>query len=122
MRIFKHKTFHQWAKKEKLADSMLIQAIEEISQGLVDASLGSGLYKKRIAMPGQGKRGSYRTLLAFKTHDKAFFLYGFCKNQKDNIDENEKKIYKKLAIDLLTIDEQTIKVLINTRILFEVEP
>jgi hypothetical protein len=72
MRIFKHKYFWQWAKNEKISDHKLIKAINEIEAGLYEANLGSGLYKKRIAMAGKGKSGGYRTLIALKHNDKAF--------------------------------------------------
>ena len=66
MRIFKTKLFSKWARKEKLGDKQLIQAIQEMERGLVDGDLGGHVYKKRIALGGQGKRGSLRTILAFK--------------------------------------------------------
>ena len=66
MKIYKHRYFYRWAKCEQLADKLLSNAVREIGKGLHEGDLGGCLYKKRIAMPGQGKRGSYRTLLAFK--------------------------------------------------------
>ena len=120
MRIFKQKSFHQWAKSEKLSDRMLKQAIDEIEKDLYEANLGSNLYKKRIASPGKGKRGGYRTLIAFKTNEKAFFLYGFAKNVRDNIDEKEQRVYRKLARDMLAMSAQDIQKLVNDGKLFEV--
>lgn len=72
-------------------------------------------------MPGQGKRGSYRTILAFKNGEKAFFIYGFAKNDRDNIDPKEQRIYRQLAKDLLNMDENTIKKMIKNGKLFEVK-
>ena len=91
MRIFKHKAFIRWATDEGLTDKPLKEAVLEMEQGLYEANLGSGLYKKRIAMPGSGKGKSsgYRTLVACKLHDKAFFLYGFAKSERDNITDSE---------------------------------
>ena len=40
----------------KLTDTQLVIAVEEIEQGLVDADLGGGLVKKRIALPHRGKK------------------------------------------------------------------
>ncbi len=93
IRIFKHRSFHQWAKSEGLADSALKKAVEEMEKGLYEGNLGSRLYKKRVALPGKGKRGSYRTLVAFRKEETAFFMYGFAKNVRANIDDREEKIY-----------------------------
>ena len=74
MKIYKHIYFQKWAKSEKITNALLTQVVDEIERGLHDGNLGSGLYKKRVSMAGKGKRGSYRTLLAFKKEEKAFFF------------------------------------------------
>lgn len=122
MRIFKYKSFDRWASSERLSDKTLKEALGEMSRGLYDADLGSGLYKKRIAMPGKGKSGSYRTLIAFQANEKAFFLFGFSKNERENIADNEKKMYRKLAQDLLDLDAQGIEKLIDIGKFIEVIP
>lgn len=71
MRIFKHKIFAKWAKDEGIDNSILREAILEVNAGLFEVNLGAGLYKKRVARLGQGKRSGYRTLIAFKQDDKA---------------------------------------------------
>lgn len=76
MRIFKAKRFNQWAASEQIPDDHLIKLVHEIEAGLVDVNLGSGLYKKRVAAKGRGKRGGYRTLLAFRFAHRIIFLYG----------------------------------------------
>lgn len=101
MRIFKTKWFQRWAAKEHLDDDALRQTVAEMAAGLVDADLGGCVLKKRVALPGRGKRGSLRTLVAFKTDDKAFFIYGFAKNERDNISQNELKALRLLATELL---------------------
>ncbi len=120
MRILKYRAFHQWAKAEKLTDSALKSAINEIEQGLFEASLGSGLYKKRIAKKGQGKRGGYRTIVAFKQNSRAIFMYGFSKNERDNISSKEEIVYKKLAKYYLEITNNKLDILIKDGELFEV--
>jgi hypothetical protein len=120
MVIYKHKIFHQWSKTEGLKDTTLRKTIDEMNKGLYEANLGSGLYKKRVAMPGKGKRGSYRTHIAFMDNEKAFFIYGFSKNQKSEITNNEKEIYRKLAKDLLSMNEKEIQNLLVMNKLFEV--
>lgn len=100
-RVFKTKFFHRWMKKTTLTDEALCQAVNEMTQGLVDASLGGGLFKKRVAIPGQGKRGSVRTLIATNLGASWFFVYGFSKNQRASINQKETLLLQKLATDLL---------------------
>ena len=121
MKIYKHRHFYQWAKKEKLKDEQLKEAITEIVAGLHDGDLGNGLYKKRISQPGKGKRGSYRTLLAFKAGHKAFFVYGFAKKDLANINEKEQYTYRQLAKYLLAADEKVIQKMLDDHSLIEVK-
>jgi len=120
MKIFKYRTFHQWAKAEGLEDAVLEKAVNEIENGLFEANLGSGLYKKRIARKGQGKRSSYRTLIALKTGNKSIFMYGFSKNVKENITDKEKEIYQNLAKHYLNATADQLDKLIKLGQLIEV--
>lgn len=122
IRIFKTTTFAKWAKKEKLADISLCRAIDEINRGLVDASLGGGLVKKRVAKLGGGRRGGFRTLIAFHSpSDKnAFYVFGFSKSDRGNIDAEEEKIYKELAQYYRALTANQIDELVNSEKLFEV--
>lgn len=97
VRIFKTKFFNRWANKINLRDGALLQAIEQMQQGQYEAGLGGFLYKKRIAIDGKGKRGSLRSIVAFKKEDKAFFVYGYAKNSIENITEAELEALKELA-------------------------
>ncbi len=101
MRAFKTKAFAKWASGEGLGDHALAAAVAEIEQGLIDAKLGGHVVKKRVALPGRGKRGSTRTLVAFRQGDKAFFIYGFAKNERANINDKELRALKLLATELL---------------------
>ncbi|MFT7684004.1 MAG: hypothetical protein ACI935_003527 [Moritella dasanensis] len=105
MRIFKSKQFKKWADKEKLTDVVLTQAIREMENGLIDANLGGHVFKKRISIPGQGKSGGLRTLLAFKADSMSFFMFGFAKNEQDNINKDELKALKLMAKELLSYKE-----------------
>lgn len=102
MRTFKTKWFQRWASKEDLSDDALRRTVVEMVAGLVDADLGGHVLKKRVALPGRGKRGSLRTLVAFKADDKAFFIYGFAKNERDNVNQTELKALRLLATELLS--------------------
>lgn len=121
MRIFKTRLFTKWAKKERLADYLLSQAITEVEQGLVDADLGGDVYKKRISLQGQGKRGGARSIIAYKVEDKAFFIYGYSKNEKANISPEEKKLLKALAKEMLSYSTGQLTQLLKTKKLFEVK-
>lgn len=90
-RILKRKDFARWQAGEKLPDAALCKAAKEMESGLIDADLGGFLYKKRVARPGGGKSGGYRTLVSARIGSRYVFLHGFPKNDKANITQNEKK-------------------------------
>lgn len=121
MRIFKHCNFSKWAKNEKITDKALQNAITELINGLFEANLGGGLYKKRIARRGYGKRGGYRTIIAFKQNDRAVFIFGFAKNERENIDDTEKEILKNLADYYLNSSNESLEVLLAINKLIEVK-
>jgi hypothetical protein len=97
IKIYKTKVFERWLRKTNLSDQALIDAVNEMISGLIDADLGDCLFKKRIALPGAGKRSGVRTLIASKVNDQWFFLYGFAKNEQDNITEQERKALQALG-------------------------
>lgn len=108
-RVLKTRTFTRWAKREGLADDELADAVSEMKEGLIDARLGGGVVKKRIAKPGQGKRGGYRVILASNLGDRWVFMFGFAKHERDNIDDKELRLMKELAAAFLAMDEQRLK-------------
>ncbi len=120
MRIFKTRTFARWMRKEGLNDAGLVTAVEELEVGQFDADLGGKVYKKRIALPGRGKRRSVRTLIAYQDGDRAFFVYGFAKNVRGNIDANELAAMKMMAKALLEKSGVKLKKDLEARILIEV--
>ncbi len=79
-----------------------------MTAGLYEADLGGGLLKKRIARPGQGKSGGFRTLVATNQGNRWFFVFGFPKNQRSNIDKDEEAALKKLAAHLLSLTPQAL--------------
>ena len=120
MQVYKSKWFGKWAVKEDLTDQDLSAAVKEMVNGLIDADLGGHVMKKRVALQGQGKRGGARTLLAFKVGDKAFFMYGFAKNQQDNISAKELKALKAMAKQVLGYTPAQLKVVLNAGEFIEV--
>jgi len=119
MRVFKSKVFAKWAHKEGLSEKTLLGAVAEMEQGLIDADLGGGVFKKRVAI-AKGKSGGGRTLIAYRFADKAFFVYGFSKNAKANITATELKALKILANDLLNYNDTEINRLLDAGVLFEI--
>jgi hypothetical protein len=103
MAIYKTRWFDRWASKQGLTAPGLCAAVSEMRAGLYEADLGGGLLKKRVARPGQGKRGGFRTLVATNKSNRWFFLYGFPKNERSNIDKDEEEALKKLAAHLLSL-------------------
>jgi hypothetical protein len=101
MQAFKTRSFAKWASAEGLGDDALAFAVIEMERGLIDARLGGQIVKKRVAFAGRGKRGSARTLVAFKQGDKAFFIYGFAKSERSNVSDKELQALKLLAKELL---------------------
>jgi len=97
MRIFKNKWFVRFARKERITDAKLTEAVRNAEKGLIDADYGGGVIKQRIARPGQGKSGGYRSIIIFRKGNMAFFVYGFAKNERDNIDESDERDFKDLA-------------------------
>jgi len=120
MRIFKTRSFNRWAVDIKITDEALNNAVNEIERGLVDANLGGHVYKKRIAIQGKGKSGGVRTIIAYRVEDKAFFVYGFTKNTRANINADELKALKKIANELLGYRGTVLDKAINEGKLFEV--
>ena len=120
MSVFKTKLFQDWQKKEDLSDKSLCAAVDEMSRDLIDANLGGGLVKKRVARPGAGKSSGFRTLLATNKNDKWFFVYGFAKNERDNIENQEMMALKRLAAALLGMDANAIDKLLADKELKEI--
>lgn len=120
MRIFKSKGFNRWAEKNQITDKTLCTLVEEIQTGNFDANLGGGLYKQRLARKGQGSSGGFRVIIVFKIEKRAFFVFGFAKNEKENLSQEEKKVYKKLAVKLLSMSDEEIRNTLKEKIFLEI--
>lgn len=122
MRIYKTKTFARQAKDCGLSNNDLIEAAKEICDGLLDASLGGYLIKKRLGIAGRGKRGGLRTIVAFKDpSNKIFFLFLFSKNAKEDVTTNELNALKLLASVFLSYSDEDIARAIKANELLEVK-
>lgn len=109
--LFKTRVFCRWMRKTELDDRILLDAVDEMERGLIDADLGGGVYKKRIALPGRGKRGSTRTLIATNREDRWIFLTGFEKNERSNITQKELCAWKMIAQDLIACTDEALEIL-----------
>ena len=119
MKIYKTKWFRKWAAREGLTDTVLHKAVKELEKGLADA-LGGHVYKKRVGLPGRGKRGGVRTLIAFRQSERAFFMYGYPKNERANINRDELDALRLLAKELLSYSEQGLAKVVRAGELTEV--
>ena len=101
-RVFKTRHFQRWMRKTELTDAALRQAVREMAAGLIDADLGGGVVKKRVGLAGRGKRGGARTLVATNKGARWFFMFGFEKNERDNISDEELQALQDYAADWLS--------------------
>jgi hypothetical protein len=102
-RVFKTRHFSRWVRKSELSQEALCLAVSEMENGLIDAELGGGIVKKRVPLPGRGKSGGARTLLATNKGSLWFFVFGFEKNERANVSPRELEALKALAADLLKL-------------------
>ena len=121
MKIIKTKKFSKWAERSKIDDDALVEAAKEIRTNIYEANYGGGVVKKRIANRGRGKSSSARTIVAFKKGNHCYFVYGFEKNEKDNITLNEEKALKLVAKALLSYTYIELNHYIKEGSLIEVE-
>ena len=121
MQAFKIRAFAKWASSEGLCDDALASAVIEMEKGLIDAKLGGQVVKKRVALPGRGRRGSTRTLVAFRQGNKAFFIYGFAKNERASISDKELRALKMLAKELMSYTAAALTEAMKAGELIEIE-
>lgn len=108
MRVFKTKPFARFAGHEGIDDAALCEAVQRAEKGLIDADLGGWVIKQRLAREGQGKSGGFRSIILFRQAEKAFFVYGFAKNDRANIKGDELKAFRKLADQMLGYDDKAL--------------
>jgi hypothetical protein len=120
MRIYKNVWFAKFARKEKIDNSSLCDAIRRAEKGLIDADLGGGLLKQRVAREGAGKSGGYRTLIFFRSGERAFFAFGFAKSDKANLNIEELAEFRKAAKEYLAFSQHQIDRLVQIERLTEV--
>jgi hypothetical protein len=121
VRIFKSRWFQRFARKEGIADGVLREAVAQAEKGQIDADLGGGVIKQRIARPGQGKSRGYRTIILFRRGARAFFVYGFAKSQRANVNDDEDEQFKEAAKHVLGLTEKQLAELLKRGDFMEVK-
>ena len=109
MKVFKTRWFARFARQEKIADDGLREAIVRAERGLIDADLGGGLIKQRVARQGQGRSGGYRVIVAYRLRDRAIFFYGFSKSEMENITQNQLATAREFAAKWLALSDVQIR-------------
>ncbi|GHV38084.1 addiction module toxin RelE [Spirochaetia bacterium] len=121
MRVFKSKWFNRFARREGIEDDKLKAIVNEVLEAdLADADYGGGVYKVRVARPGEGKSGGYRVIVFFRVEDKTLFHYGYPKSIRDNVSEKELKTFKELSKLFLAISEQQLNEAVKSGRLTEI--
>ena len=121
MQVFKTKWFARFARNEGILDKSLREAIERAERGLIDADLGGGLIKQRVARPGQGRSGGYRVIVAYRARNRAVFFFGFAKNERENVGTDDLIGLRELAENWLAASTAKIEMELEIGNLQEVE-
>jgi hypothetical protein len=120
LRIFKNIAFTRFAQKSGISDAALCKAVSNAEKGLIDADLGGGVIKQRIARDNEGKSSGFRSMILFKAGELSFFVYGFAKNKMDNISDNDLILLKRLASEVLKYNDDELTEAINKNLFIEV--
>jgi hypothetical protein len=120
VRLYKLKAFARFQRREGIADKALSKAIRSAQDGLVDADLGGRLIKQRVARPGQGKSGGFRTIIAYLRGSRAVFLFGFAKSERESLDDDEPAYWQRVGRIYLGLDDDGLETAITADELMEV--
>lgn len=120
MRLFKTKWFMRYARQERIDDHSLCDAIERAERGLVDADLGGGIIKQRVARTGQGRSGGFRLLIGYRSGNLAVFLYGFAKNERDNITPDDLDTLREIGAAWIAAKKEQLEKAMKDGVLTEV--
>jgi hypothetical protein len=95
--------------------------VDRAESGLVDADLGGGVIKQRVARAGQGKSGGYRTLILFRQGDRAIFAFGFAKSAQANISKADLALLRNAATEALEWSGEELDRLVASGTLMEID-
>jgi hypothetical protein len=114
------RAFRRWAIRVAVSRAELQDAAARLERGLIDANLGGNLYKQRIALPGRGRSGGARAIIATRFAGIVVFLYGFEKNERESVTEREIELYRGIARELLAMNENQTACALAEGVLWEV--
>ena len=121
MKTFKTKAFARFARREGVQDAALHEAVQRAEKGLVDADLGGGVIKQRIARRGGGRSGGFRTIVLLRRGELAFYVYGFAKSDRGNLRPDELAAFRLLADRYLALDHAGLKAAQSVGAIMEVK-
>ncbi len=121
MRIYKNRWFDKFARREGITDLALCAAIRRAENGMIDADLGGGLIKQRVAREGAGKSSGFRTLIIYRSGEMCVFTFGFAKNDRANLNRDELVAFKKAAKIVVALTEAQIETEVTAGRLMEVQ-
>jgi len=121
LRVFKTKSFARFARSQRISDASLCEAIRRAERGLVDADLGGGVIKQRVARPGQGRSAGFRILIAYRARTRSVFLFGFAKSERENIEEDELATLRDIARGWFAAEAMALARAITDGVIQEVE-
>ena len=120
MRTFRTKPFARFARGAGMSDAALCDAALRAGRGQVDADLGGGVIKQRIARQGEGRSGGFRAIILFRRGERAFFVHGFAKNDRESLRRDELRALRELARELLALDEARLEAMLTNGTISEV--
>jgi len=115
------KPFTRFASREGIADAALCEVVRRAEAGLIDADLGGGVVKLRLARKGRGKSGGFRVIVLFRRGARTFFVYGFAKSDRDNIRRDELRAFRNLASEMLALNDQALTAAMKNGTLTEID-
>jgi hypothetical protein len=121
VRVFKTKWFARFARRERISDTSLGEAVRRAEQGLIDADLGGGVIKQRVARTGQGRSGGYRVLIAYRERTRSVFLFGFAKSARASVEDDELATARDIAKAWLEADGKSLARALAEGLIEEIE-
>ena len=120
MRIYRTREFSQFCKKNRIPVNDLCETVARMRLGAINADLGGGVYKQRLRRKGQGKSGGFRTIVFLRVESLAIFVYGFAKNDRDNIERYELEQFRQFAKEVFSYGDQEFQKLLKAGALEEI--